>query len=66
VEDWVKKHLKSLELVSGWSIGTKDATDDRLGRVVEELGKQEQACTQIELKMGQHLIRADELPTAVA
>lgn len=48
VEDWVKKHLKSLELVTGWSIGAKDATDDRLGRVVEELGKQEEACTQIE------------------
>ena len=66
VEDWVKKHLKSLELVTGWSIGSKDATDDRLGRVVEELGKQPQACTQIEVNLGQHLIRAYELPTEVA
>jgi transposase len=66
VEEWVKKHLKSLELVTGWSIGSKDATDDRLGRVVEELGKQPQACTQIELNLGQHLIRAYELPTEVA
>ena len=66
VETWVKKHLKIWELVTGWSIGPKDATDDRLGRVVEELGQQTEACTQIELNLGQHLIRAYELPTEVA
>jgi transposase len=66
VESWVKKHLKIWEMATGWSIGDKDASDDRLARVVEELGKQEEACTQIERKMGQHLIRAYELPTEVA
>ena len=66
VEGWVKKHLKTLELVTGWSIGSKDASDDRLARVVEELGRQKEAWTQIEMKMGQHLIRAYELPTEVA
>ena len=66
VEDWVKRHLKILELVTGWSIGAKDASDDRLARVVEELGKQEEACAQIEMNLGQHLIRAYELPTEVA
>jgi len=66
VEGWVKTHLKILELVTGWSIGEKDASDDRLARVVEELGRQEEACTQIEMKLGQHLLRAYELPTEVA
>jgi transposase len=66
VEDWVKTHLKILELVTGWSIGDKDATDDRLARVVEELGRQKEACAQIEMNLGQHLIRAYELPTEVA
>jgi len=66
VEGWVKTHIKVLELVTGWSIGEKDASDDRLARVVEELGRQEEACAQIEMKLGQHLIRAYELPTEVA
>ena len=65
VEAWVKTHRQTLELSTGWSIGEKDVTDDRLARVVEELGKQEEACQQIEVKLGQHLIRADQLPTEV-
>jgi len=66
VEAWVKAHHKILELSTGWSIGEKDASDDRLARVVEELGKQSEACSKIEVKLGQHLIRAYELPTEVA
>jgi transposase len=65
LEDWVERHQATLELTTGWSIGKKDVTDDRLARVVEELGKQEEACQQIELKLGQHLIRAYQLPTEV-
>jgi transposase len=66
VEMWVKKHIKVLEAVTGWSIGEKDTSDDRLARVVEELGLQPLACNQIEAKIGKHLIRAYELPTEVA
>ncbi len=66
VEAWVKAHRQILELSTGWSIGEKDASDDRLARVVEELGKQQQACQQIEMKLGKHLIRAYQLPTEVA
>lgn len=66
VECWAKKHIKVLEWVTGWSIGEKDASDDRLARVVEELGRQAEACTEIEMKLGQHLLRAYELPTEVA
>ena len=29
VEPWVETHRKILELSTGWSIGEKDATDDR-------------------------------------
>ena len=65
VEEWVEAHRQTLALSTGWSIGEKEATDDRLARVVEELGKQEEACQQIELKLGQHLIRAYQLPTEV-
>jgi transposase len=55
-----------LELTTGWSIGDKDATDDRLARVVEELGKQSQARQEIEIKLGRQIIRAYELPTEIA
>jgi hypothetical protein len=66
VETWVKTHKEILEMCTGWAIGEKDVSDDRLARVVEELGKQEEARRQIEVKMGRHLIRAYELPTEVA
>lgn len=66
VESWVKAHRRILELSTGWSIGEKDTSDDRLARVVEELGKQTQATQEIEVKLGQNLIRAYELPTQVA
>jgi hypothetical protein len=66
VEPWVKAHREILEMSTGWSIGEKDVTDDRLARVAEELGLQEEARRQIEVKLGRHLIRAYELPTEVA
>lgn len=66
VEGWAKAHQQILELSTGWSIKEKDTSDDRLARLVEELGKQEEACQQIEVKLGQHLIRAYELPTEIA
>jgi transposase len=66
VENWVKEHLKVLESATGWTIGEKDTSDDRLAKVAEELGKQEEACNQIEMKLGKHLVRTYELPTEVA
>jgi transposase len=64
-ETWVNTHRITLELVTGWSIGEKDVTDDRLARVVEQIGLQGEACQEIEQKLGKHLIRAYELPTEV-
>ncbi len=66
VEEWVETHRKILELTTGWSIGNKDVSDDRLGRVVEELGKQSLARQEIEIKLGRQIIRAYELPTKIA
>jgi transposase len=66
VEAWVETHRRILELSTGWSIGEKDASDDRLARVVEELGKQSQARQEIEIKLGRQIIKAYELPTKIA
>ncbi len=30
VEPWVNQHHRALEIATGWNLGTKDATDDRL------------------------------------
>lgn len=65
-ESWVNTHRRILEMTTGWVITEKDVTDDRLARMVEECGKQEEACRKIEVKLGQHMIRAYELPTEVA
>ena len=66
VEPWVESHRNILELSTGWSIGKKDTSDDRLARVLEELGLQSEARQEIEVKLGRHLIRAYKLPTEVA
>ncbi|MEP0879924.1 IS1634 family transposase [Funiculus sociatus GB2-M2] len=67
VETWVKQHHQTLELATGWKIADKDATDDRLADLLSVLGGSEhQAREAIETFLGQHLIRAYELPTQVA
>lgn len=67
VETWVKQHHQTLELATGWKIADKDATDDRLADVLSVLGGSEhQVIEVIETFLGQHLIRAYELPTEVA
>ena len=65
VEPWVKQSQKTLERSTGWRISEKEVTDDRLGALVEVLGKQLESREQIELGLGQHLIRAYALPTEV-
>ena len=30
LEPWLEKHRQTLEMATGWNIGVKDATDDRL------------------------------------
>ena len=67
VEPWVVLHHRTLEWATGWTIGLKDATDDRLADLLKLLGSpQHQAIERIFTQLGQHLIRAYELPTEQA
>ena len=67
VELWVSQHKTTLELATGWKIGNKDATDDRLADLLSILGSSEhEAFDAIETWLGQKLMRAYELPTSTA
>lgn len=65
VEEWVKTHHLTLSGITGWEIKEKDATDDRLGALVEVLGRHEAARVEIEQQLGAHMIRSYALPTEV-
>lgn len=41
VEPWVAFHHRTLEWATGWKIGLKDATDDRLADLLKLLGSDE-------------------------
>jgi transposase len=66
VEDWGREHHHTLELSTGWQIGAKELTDDRLGRLLEDLGEDEEQRAAYQQRQSQHLIRAYALPTEVA
>lgn len=66
IETWVKEHHKTLEAATGWEIRLTDASDDRLAALLGVLGKQPERCDQLEVRLGQQLIQAYELPTKVA
>jgi transposase len=65
MESWVCQHKTVLEKATGWQIGEKDATDDRLGRLSEVLGEDDQTSYKFQTRMGQHLISAYQLPTEI-
>ena len=66
VEDWVNQQHQTLEQATGWSIGAKDASDDRLAALVEVIGGEAESRQQSEQQLGQRMIQAYELPTEVA
>mgnify|MGYP001587238267 CR=1 FL=1 len=67
VEDWAHHRLRTLRQATGWEIGEKDCTDDRLEDLLSALGNEEgRPWEPIEQELGQHLIRAYRLPTDVA
>lgn len=66
VEEWVKQQHQTLSQVTGWSIGLKDSTDDRLASLLEVIGGEVESREQIEEQLGQRMIRAYQLPTKVA
>ncbi len=57
VETWVEKHRLTLEMATGWNIGVKDATDDRLADLLSVIGSSQiQARDDIALRLGQNTI----------
>lgn len=67
VEPWVEKHRRTLEIATGWTVGLKDATDDRLGNLLSVMGSSKhQGLESIATRLGQQTIRAYELPTEKA
>ena len=56
VESWVKEHKTVIEQVTGWKLTEKDATNDRLCRLVEVLGHDMKMIYDFQLQMSQHLI----------
>jgi transposase len=66
VESWVKEHKTVIEQVTGWKLAEKDATDDRLCRLVEVLGHDIEMINSFQLQMSQRLICAYHLPTDIA
>lgn len=62
LETWVNEHQTSLEGITGWKIGEKEATDDRCGDLLRTLGSSD-SLTQIEKSLCQYLVKAYELPT---
>jgi len=66
MEGWLNDHRTVIEQVTGWSIRPKEATDDHIGLLLDELGSSEEQGVLLQQRMGEHLIQAYELPTAVA
>jgi len=67
VEAWATQHLVSLSQALGKAVCIQDCTDDRLAVLLSQLGdEQTRPGEQIELKLGQHLIRAYALPNETA
>ena len=66
VEDWVVQHLSVLEQATGWHIGLKEATDDRLGILLESLGEDQDQSVRFQRQLGQHLVQAYALPGEIA
>lgn len=65
IEGWVRVHQRTLEQASGWTIGDKDASDDRLADLVSAIGSSPQLA-ELEEEMARQVVRAYELPTEVA
>lgn len=66
MEEWVVDHQTLLEQITGWRMGPKEATDDRLGMLLDVLGGDEGERVCFQRQLGQHLIQAYALPTEVA
>lgn len=66
MEPWLADHQALIEQITGWRFTSKDATDDRLGTLLQALGTDDSVRIEFQRDMGQHLIQAYALPTDVA
>jgi len=65
MEEWVLEHKHILEEITGWTIHEKDATDDRLGILLSELGEDKNKIAQFQQENGNKIIKAYDLPTEI-
>lgn len=65
MEDWLNSHRTTLEKLTGWTIRAKEATDDRVGHMLETLGREEETANRFQRRIGQNLIQAYALPTEI-
>jgi transposase len=66
MEEWMADHHHVLTEATGWEIGVKEATDDRLGDLLTAIGEDEERGYEMQRQLGQHLIYAYALPTEIA
>jgi len=63
MEPWLNKHKTVIQKITGWQIGDKDATDDRLGILTGSLGEDDEKSYGFQQDLNQHTIVAYEMPT---
>lgn len=66
MESWLTEHRTVIASVTGWTIGDKEATDDRLGILLTTLGEDDGQAVKLQKELSQHVIQAFDLPTEVA
>lgn len=66
MEAWVAQHQHLLEQLTGWTVTPKEATDDRLGILVQVLGSDLERLIQYQIEQGAAIVQAHALPTEVA
>ena len=65
MEAWVAQHQYLLEQLTGWTVSPKEATDDRLGILMEVLGSDLELMIQYQIEQGAGMVQAYALPTEV-
>jgi transposase len=65
MEEWTVQHKSVFEKITGWKLGDKEATDDRLGMMAEALCEDEDKSVEFQLQIGGYIIQAHELPTEI-
>jgi transposase len=65
MEEWLDSRKHIIEQVTGWRVADKEATDDRLGKMMEVFGQEEDKQISFQQEIGLHLIQAYALPTHV-